>query len=176
MPSGLRRFQQSKQSHFVTFTCYRRRLGLESPQACDLFVQILERMRGRFGMCIYGYVVMPEHVHLLVSEPGHGLLGDAIHYLKLSYAKRVRTGVLWQKRYYDRNVRDASEFTEKLRYIHRNPVKRGLVREPADWKWSSFRHYALREVADVEIESGWTARERERATSGGARRAFLNPG
>jgi putative transposase len=111
MPSGLRRFQQSKQSHFVTFACYRRRRGLESPEACDLLVQILERMRGRFGMCIYGYVVMPEHVHLLVSEPGHGLLGDAIHYLKLSYAKRVRTGVFWQKRYYDRSVRDASEFT-----------------------------------------------------------------
>ena len=51
----------------------------------------------------------------------------------------------WQKRYYDRNVRDAREFAVKLRYLHRNPVKRGLVKEPGDWEWSSFRHYALRE-------------------------------
>jgi len=65
MPSGLRRFQQSGQSHFLTFSCYRRQARLSSPDAYDLFVQCLEDMRCRFAMCIYGYVVMPEHVHLL---------------------------------------------------------------------------------------------------------------
>jgi hypothetical protein len=52
---------------------------------------------------------------------------------------------------------------EKLRYIHRNLVKRGLVERPEDWGWSSFRHYANREVGMVEIESEWTTRIRERA-------------
>ena len=84
MPHGLKRFQQSNQSHFVTFTCYHRRLGFESPAVNNLFVQVLERMRCRFSLRVYGYVVMPEHVHLLVSEPEHGLLADAIHFLKLS--------------------------------------------------------------------------------------------
>ena len=139
-------------------------------------------MRGRFFMRIYGYVVMPEHVHLLVSEPERGVLADAIHYLKLSFAKRLRSREgrveprsFWQKRYYDRNVRDADEFSVKLRYLHRNPVKRGLVNEPAEWKWSSFRHYALREVGVVEIESEWTARDRETEAHGGPQRVFLNP-
>ena len=70
-------------------------------------------------MCVYGYVVMPEHVHLLLSEPGRGVLAEAIHYLKLSFAKRLRrregrveSRSFWQKRYYDRNVRDHREFTE----------------------------------------------------------------
>jgi putative transposase len=72
---------------------------------------------------------------------------------------------LWQSRYYDRNVRDHAEFVEKLRYIHRNPVKRGLVDRPEDWPWSSFRHYATGEKGAVEIESEWTARRRERAAS-----------
>ena len=71
-------------------------------------------------------------------------------------------GAFWQKRYYDCNVREEREFREKLRYIHRNPVKRGLVLEAGDWKWSSFRHYALREKGVVEIESEWTARDRQR--------------
>ncbi len=126
---------------------------------------------------------MPEHVHLLVNEPKQGMLADAIHFLKLSFAKRVRwlrddshAGVFRQKRYYDRNVRDEREFPEKLRYLHRNPVTRGLVKQPGDWKWSSFRHYALREVGVVEIESEWTARDRERAAQGGAARVFLSPG
>ena len=183
MPSGLRRFQQSGQSHFLTFSCYRRQANLSSPDACDLFVQCLEDMRRRFAMRIYGYVVMPEHVHLLVNEPEDAPLADAMHFLKLSFAKRLRSrkraiesSSFWQKRYHDRNVRDAQEFTVKLRYLHRNPVERGLVKEPGAWKWSSFRHYALRELGIVEIESAWTAADREAKTEGGSSRVFLNPG
>ena len=51
---------------------------------------------------------------------------------------------------------------EKLRYIHENPVKRGLVERPEDWRWSSFRHYSTGEESVVEIESHWTAQKRER--------------
>jgi putative transposase len=127
MPHGLRRFQQSRQTHFVTFTCYHRRVGFVSAELYDLFVQILERMRLRFDFCVYGYVVMPNHVHLLMSEPERGLLADAIHDLKLSLAKTVGTGVFWQKRYYDRNVRNEREFKNKLRYVHRNPGSVGRV-------------------------------------------------
>ena len=64
----------------------------------------------------------------------------------------------------------------KLGYIHRNPVKRGLVASPEQWKWSSYRHYALRETDMVEIESEWTARDREERLVGGPDRLFLNPG
>ena len=123
---------------------------------------------------------MPEHVHLLVSEPGEGVLAEAIHFLKLSFSKRVHgansVGAFWQKRYYDRSVRDQREFEQKLRYLHRNPVKPGLCAKPEDWKWSSFRHYAFREKGVVEIESEWAARERKRLATGGAGRIFLTPG
>ncbi len=60
---------------------------------------------------------------------------------------------LWQKRYYDRNESDHKEFIEKLKYIHRNPVKRKLVDSPENWKWSSYRHYASGEDCGVKIES-----------------------
>jgi putative transposase len=105
-----------------------------------------------------------------------GLLAEAIHYLKLTFAKRLGRGIFWQKRYYDRNVRDEREFREKLRYLHRNPVKAGLCQRPQEWARSSFRHYALREKGVVEIESEWTARDRERQAQGGAERIFLIPG
>ena len=88
MPHGLKRFQQSEQSHFVTFTCHHRRRGFDTPAVYDLFVHVLEQMRRRFALSVYGYVVMPDHVHLLLSEPQRGLLADALHYQKLSFAKR----------------------------------------------------------------------------------------
>ena len=55
-----------------------------------------------------------------------------------------------------------TKFVEKLRYIHRNPVKRSLVEKPEDWVRTSFRHYACGEVGPVEIKSQWAARKRER--------------
>jgi len=107
---------------------------------------------------------MPEHVHLLLSEPLNGLLMRAIQALKLSVAKRRKVSPFWQARYYDFNVWSEEKRVEKLRYMHRNPVKRGLVEKPEDWQWSSFRHSATGAVGILEIESEWTAPKREAQT------------
>jgi putative transposase len=92
-------------------------------------------------------------------------LADALKSLKQGVSRRLIGDAehFWQKRYYDLNIRDYPQFVEKLRYIHRNPVKAGLCERPEDWEWSSFRHYATGCEGRVEIESEWTARKRERA-------------
>ena len=171
MPLGLKRFQESKQSHFVTFSCYRRQPFLRDARLCHTFVQSLEHTRRKYKFLVYGYVVMPEHVHLLVSEPEVGVLATAVQALKISVARQATKfgagddGTLWQTRYHEHNVRTYESFVEKLRYIHRNPVKRGLVERPEDWTWSSFRHYATRETGPVEIESQRTADRRSGRTA-----------
>jgi hypothetical protein len=96
---------------------------------------------------------------------GHSL-SRVMQSLKQSVARTLALRAadpFWQARYYDFNVWSEHKFVEKLRYIHRNPVTRGLVALPDDWVWSSFRHYANGEVGRVEIESQWTARRREQA-------------
>jgi len=160
---GLKRYQFAGDLHFITFSCYRLQPYLRSAAARSLFEQSLERMRQRYGFYVIGYVVMPEHVHLLLSEPVNAPLSKAIHALKLSVSKLSRQRPFWQARYYDFNVFSSRKHVEKLRYIHRNPVRRGLVSEPLDWRWSSFRHYATGEPGTVEIESFWTAERRKRA-------------
>jgi putative transposase len=162
MTQGLKRFQFTGDLHFVTFSCYQLNAYLASPSARSLFEATLERVRLRHGFCVIGYVVMPEHVHLLVSEPASEPLSKALHALKLSVSKLSRQHPFWQARYYDFNVFTERKHVEKLRYIHRNPVRRGLVEKPQDWRWSSFRHYATGERTTVEIESFWTAAWRER--------------
>ena len=163
MPWGLHRYQQTRDLHFVTFSCYRRQPLLEPASAKRLFEQALEQARRHYRFCVAGYLVMPEHVHLLVSEPECAPLARALQALKQSVARRLIAGRLhfWQARYYDFNVWTEKKLTEKLRYLHRNPVKRGLVEKPEDWQWSSFRHYLTGEEGIVEIESQWTARKRE---------------
>jgi len=166
MPWGLKRFHETRQVHFLTFSCYHRQANFENAAACAIFLSALERVRQSYGLCIYGYVAMPEHVHLLVNEPERDSLAQAMQSLKQGVARRLALRAadpFWQARYYDFNVWSERKFVEKLRYIHRNPVKRGLVARPEDWEWSSFRHYATGETGVVEIESQWTARKRERA-------------
>ena len=165
MTKGLRRYQLAGDLHFVTFSCYQRKPYLSSPAACSLFEAVVERIRIRYGFSVIGYVVMPEHVHLLVSEPAGGPLSRALHAMKLSMSKLSQPRPFWQSRYYDFNVFSGRKHVEKLRYIHRNPVKRGLVAKPEDWPWSSFRHYATGERGVVEIESFWTAAKREAEAS-----------
>ena len=132
---------------------------------------------------------MPEHFHLLVSTPEVGDPGKFLQVLKQRvsheahkildptlFQKKEKDGAptgfedltykapwrFWQRRFYDFNVRTRRKSVEKLKYIHRNPVVRGLVARPEDWPWSSFRHYAMGEIGPVEIESEWTALRRER--------------
>lgn len=125
--------------------------------------QTLERVRQTHGFVVAGYVLMPEHVHLLVSEPRTGSLSVAIMALKQETFKKLKQPEepqFWYRRYYDFNVWSQGTTEEKLHYMHQNPVKRGLVTRPEDWPWSSFRHHSTGESGTVEIESRWTAQRR----------------
>jgi len=164
MPWGLKRFQEMRCFHFLTFSCYQRAPLLGTPRARDVFEQTLERVRQWYGFYVTGYVVMPEHVHLLISEPERAKLSLALQMLKQNVARQLREpegGSFWQPRYYDFCVWSEAKRIEKLKYIHRNPVRRGLVSTPEEWLWSSFRHYASGLEGVMEIESQWTARKRK---------------
>jgi putative transposase len=164
MPWGLQRIQQAKCLHFITFSCHNREPLLSDPHSRDVFEQTLERVRQWYGFFVSGYVIMPEHVHLVISEPERSALARALQMLKQNTAHLLHPpegSPFWLPRYYDFNVWSEDKRVEKLRYMHRNPVKRGLVERPEDWLWSSFRHYASGVEGAVEIESKWTARKRE---------------
>jgi putative transposase len=134
-----------------------------------LFLKVLERVRRRYRFVVIGYVVMPEHVQLLLSEPQGDTPSKVMQALKLSFARRLlaqqgrRQGPqqrslfehaprhIWQARFYDFNVWTERKRIEKLRYMHRNPVKRGLVESPQMWRWSSYRTYAFGEPGSVRV-------------------------
>ena len=148
--------------HFITFTCFRRLPLLSSVRAKNAFVQILGETRDRYGFSLVGYVVMPDHIHLLISEPVKGTPSTVIQVLKQRVSRRLRrkrrapasqlnllfaTGDdalprFWQRRFYDFNVWSLKKRVEKLDYMHMNPLKRRLVKHPRDWPWSSFSFYS----------------------------------
>jgi len=117
---------------------------------------------------------MPEHVHLLMSEPALGDASKVLQVLKqkvsrelverpersmdgqslLAFAKNeAEHTAFWQRRFYDFNVWSAKTVKEKLEYMHANPVKRKLVEHAKDWPWSSWSHYAKGEVGLLRIDN-----------------------
>jgi putative transposase len=160
-----KRYQHQRCLHFITFSCYRRMPFLDSVTARESIERELERVRCWYGCYVTGYVVMPEHVHLLISEPERNTLSVVIQMLKQITSRKLNlVGMprFWQTRYYDFPVWSERKRVEKLRYIHRNPVKRGLVARPEDWRWSSFLQWATGCEGRVEIECPSTALKRER--------------
>lgn len=162
MRNPLQRHYGQGDLHFITFSCYRRRPLLGTARARNRFVKILGEVRERFQFGLYGFVVVPEHVHLLISESGKKNPSKILQVLKQRVArallKKLRprnaaqlslpfAGVedethFWQRRFYDFNVWSEKKLKEKLNYMHANPVQRGLVKHPSDWPWSSWGHYA----------------------------------
>ncbi|HEY4355726.1 MAG TPA: transposase [Acidobacteriaceae bacterium] len=152
MPLGLKRYQGQGHDHFVTFSCYDRRQYFRTPESRDLFERSLEQTRRKYGFDVMAYVVMPEHVHLLLSEPAAEPLSKAIQALKLSVSKQSRLKPFWHDRYHDFNVFTNGKRNEKRTYIHNNPVNRGLVLEPEDWLHSSALTYATAQQRAVFIQ------------------------
>src|SRR5882757_7963379 len=125
MPKGLQRHYGRGHLHFLTFSCYRRLPLLKTERARDVFVRELARVRTEYGFSLVGYVVMPEHVHLLISEPNKGTPSTVLQMLKQRVSRKLRknqrrnsVGQLrlafpgpvesvrsfWQARFYDFNV------------------------------------------------------------------------
>ena len=158
--------------HFITFTCYRRLPLLRSVRARNVFVEILADVRERYQFSLVGYVVMPEHVHLLISEPAIGTPSTVIQVLKQRVSRRVRCKKrkstaqfhlnfssaedslprFWQRRFYDFNVWSLKKRVEKLHYMHMNPLKRKLVDHPKDWPWSSFSFCSKLKTGLIRID------------------------
>jgi putative transposase len=127
----------------------------------QVFLDGLQTIRDEYGIRLYGFVVMPEHVHLVLHPPDSIKLGLLVGRLKSKSASRIiaqqlvdlpgdcvrrkdgqQRQAFWQTRCYDHNCRTPETVIEKIRYCHNNPVKRGLVLEPGQWPWSSYNWYA----------------------------------
>jgi putative transposase len=175
LTNKLRRYYGAGYLHFITTSCYRRLPLVQRPQHRDLLLKVLESVRRRYhfavSLCGGGLRDHAEHLHRLMSVPERGDPSKAMQAIKQGFARRLLrrqrvasdprqgglwdtafdSGHIWQARFYDFVVFTAKKRVEKLRYMHRNPVKRGLVLEPQQWDWSSYRHYADGERGIVRV-------------------------
>jgi REP element-mobilizing transposase RayT len=142
--SRLRRIALTDRIFFVG-TNLQRRVAPLSPPERTIVLNALDAERRRRNFYLYGFVVMPTHLHLLL-DPAAQSLADIFRNFKsktgLALGELRRTpGALWQPRYFDCICRHVRNVGEKLEYIHRNPVEAGLVERAEHWPWSSAGWY-----------------------------------
>jgi len=176
-----RHFYGLNHLHYLTTSTYRRVRLFDSDLFKHNFIAVLGDLRTELGFRIIGYVLMPEHFHLLlwpsdVANPSQimrsleertakFILKNLRHNLHFAWCGRMLERVtlpatvhdhahfrVWQRRFYDMNVWSEMKRVEKLNYVHGNPVKRRLVSSPDQWAWSSFRFYALQDSSLLAMD------------------------
>lgn len=167
--------------HYLTASTYRRTRLFDAHGFCRHFVRALDELRSSLDFKILGYVLMPEHFHLLIWSSGRANPSQIIQSLKERTAKFTLKNPeetlhfpwcrkmlerltlpptvrhhgpyrVWQRRFYDMNIWTEKMRLEKLTTMHGNPVKRGLVTSPDQWAWSSFGFYYLEDAAILAMD------------------------
>ena len=160
-------------ARFLTFSCYNRQKLLVHRNTIIKVLNEIETGRSQYGYSVLAYVIMPSHVHLVIHPKNDISLGRVIGNIKrkssfaiLSDWKRNNNKLLpyvidkserdqkykfWQKRCYDHNCRTGGIVKEKIIYCHYNPVRAGLIRNPEEWEWSSYRWYLGDKSGIVQI-------------------------
>ncbi|HNQ24833.1 MAG TPA: transposase [Phycisphaerae bacterium] len=164
-------------AHALTFSCFHRQAFLTRERTCRWFVDALAATRDKHGFDLWAFVIMPEHVHVLIRPLRDVYSISAIlASLKLRVSRRAERYVrecaprfldqmtdvqpngqrcvrFWQRGGgYDRNLSSLRYVWEMIDYIHGNPLRRGLCAHPADWLWSSARYYEDRAAGPLRLD------------------------
>ncbi len=149
----LKHYDNLGTARFITFSCYQNRNYFSDKNSILIFLKHLKKFRADYVVKVLGYVIMPDHIHLVLYPPDGVKLGVLIGQLKGRCSRELielRNDIshrangqpaIWQRRCYDHNCRTLDIVIEKINYCHLNPVKRGLVQTPSDYNWSSYRWY-----------------------------------
>ena len=144
--SNIHRVRVTDCIFFVRVNLRPKRRRFDEPEFALLIDVLAESRRLGFSLC--GYVLMPNHWHALIWPSNPLLIWQVLHDAKKIMTLRINArrgsrGPLWQHQFWDRFARNEKELGERLDYMHLNPVRRGLVKRPEDWRWSNCNNFAL---------------------------------
>ena len=171
-----KRYDNPGDAHCLTFSCLGRRPLLADPHLAAMFCQVLGEARKKEPFSLWAYVIMPEHIHIVLQPHGGSTISRILRFIKRPMTDRA---ILWARQHdatlldqlrcdhddgrvshhvwlpgggYDRNLRSPREVHEKIDYVHGNPLRRRLVSRPEDWPWSSYRAWQMGTNEPISID------------------------
>jgi len=153
--------------HFVTFSTYQRRQFLAPERTRSIVVEVLQTCLQTHRAYCHGFVVMPNHVHAILSVAPEATIASFLQAWKKTSSYRIKRFYaqeltkyhnlcpdkcsIWQAKFYDFNLESDQKYLEKLNYMHDNPVVVGLALTSIEWAWSSARFYEMGVDVGVKI-------------------------
>ncbi len=144
----LRRYYEEGSAYFITTVKEKRRVIFNDPWACDLFISVLTYNKFVCGYEVYGFVLMPDHVHVVLRPRGEMNISEIMKRVKGNFSRFYNqvTGLsqrVWESGFYDEGIRDQKQLMGTLEYMHNNPLRKGLVMNVGKYRYSSYRFYAM---------------------------------
>jgi putative transposase len=157
--SRIRRYYEDGTVYSITTVTRKREEVFQERLASQFLTTCLEYHKCIFSFKIYGFVIMPDHFHCLIQPASGGSISKIMNHIKGNFSRKYnlmvkREGALWQRRFYDTAIRGEMQLINELVYMHWNPVRAGLVTQPADYEFSSYHYYHGDSYADL-IENPW---------------------
>ncbi len=153
------RYSLAHKTYFVTSTIVERGNWLVEPELCKRTLEVIEKYRKFYELLFIGYCLMPDHVHFLIHQQREGR--DVSDFMERFKSLTARSCVathyppeqkFWRRRFDSMSIPGNNALLTKLRYIHYNPVRKGLVDSPEHYVWSSARDwFEAKQVGPVEI-------------------------
>jgi len=145
--SNVQRLRTSDKIFFITTNLNRGERLFDEPEY-QIILGTIANSRQRLGFLLCGYVLMPDHWHALISTAHPLTISHVLQDIKRLASIRINKlrktkASRWQHQFWDRFVRHPKEFAERLEYVQYNPVRKGLVEHPEQWRWSSVNNFSL---------------------------------
>jgi putative transposase len=129
---------QEIRTYFVTTVTASRRRLFQVQQNAELLVNTLQDQRSKGRIAFHAFVVMPDHVHLVLTPAPEVSLEKAMQYIKGGFSFRLKSKLdIWERSYDNRRILDADGYDERIRYVHENPVRARIVSQAEDYSFSS---------------------------------------
>ena len=136
------RAPQEQRTFFVTAICYQRQPVLRNHERAVVMLDVLKQHRAKGRFLLHEFVVMPDHLHLLLTPAPDISLEKAVQFIKGGFSFRVKKELgyrweVWQQSFTEHRVKDAADYAHHRDYIRMNPVRAGLVRAAEAYPYSS---------------------------------------
>ena len=143
---NIKRFYEKNAAYFLTTVTEDRIKIFNEPKNCKILLVTIEYFKLLLDYRLYGFCVMPDHLHLIIHPLGKYDFSYIMKMIKGSFSRKTnkisaKEGKIWQKGFYDEMITDSLRLIQKLEYLHNNPVKAGLVSSPEEYPYSSYNHY-----------------------------------
>ncbi|MCI0530608.1 MAG: transposase [candidate division Zixibacteria bacterium] len=143
--------------YFITTVTHKRKRFFDGENNCEILLRVVRYYRERLSFRVYGYVILPDHIHALIQVPEGLDISTIMHCIKRASAYQINQilhtkGPVWQAGYHEHVIRDEKDLKGRLNYIHKNPLKAGLVENLEYYKFSSFRNYYQDDDSVFEVD------------------------